>query len=253
MNIFDTHAHYDDKAFDEDRYELLDAMSKNDVKYIINQGTDVETSKFSIALAEKYNYVYAAVGIHPEEIYKEESVTEIKKLIPHEKIVAIGEIGLDYHYDNTNKEDQLKYFIDQLNLANEVNLPVVVHSRDAQKDTLDTLKNIKINNNGVIHCFSGSLESAKEFLKLGYYLGFDGPITFKNAKNALEVLEYMPLDKILIETDAPYLTPTPFRGERNNSMYLTYVINKIAEIKKISPEEVANITMNNAKTLFKIN
>ncbi len=253
MNIFDTHAHYDDKAFDEDRYELLDAMAKNDVKYIINQGTDVETSKFSIALAEKYNYVYAAVGIHPEEIYKEESVTEIKKLIPHEKIVAIGEIGLDYHYDNTNKEDQLKYFIDQLNLANEVNLPVVVHSRDAQKDTLDTLKAIKINNSGVIHCFSGSLESAKEFLKLGYYLGFDGPITFKNAKNALEVLEYMPLDKILIETDAPYLTPTPFRGERNNSMYLTYVINKIAEIKKILPEEVANITMNNAKTLFKIN
>ena len=253
MNIFDTHAHYDDKAFDEDRYELLDAMAKNDVKYIINQGTDVETSKFSIALAEKYDYVYAAVGIHPEEIYKEESVTEIKKLIPHEKIVAIGEIGLDYHYDNTNKEDQLKYFIEQLNLANEVNLPVVVHSRDAQKDTLDTLKNIKINNNGVIHCFSGSLESAKEFLKLGYYLGFDGPITFKNAKNALEVLEYMPLDKILIETDAPYLTPTPFRGERNNSMYLTYVINKIAEIKKIPPEEVANITMNNAKTLFKIN
>ncbi len=253
MDIFDTHAHYDDKAFDEDRYELLDAMAKNDVKYIINQGTDVETSKFSISLAEKYDYVYAAVGIHPEEIYKEESVTEIKKLIPHEKIVAIGEIGLDYHYDNTNKEDQLKYFIDQLNLANEVNLPVVVHSRDAQKDTLDTLKNIKINNNGVIHCFSGSLESAKEFLKLGYYLGFDGPITFKNAKNALEVLEYMPLDKILIETDAPYLTPTPFRGERNNSMYLTYVINKIAEIKKILPEEVANITMNNAKTLFKIN
>lgn len=253
MDIFDTHAHYDDKAFDEDRYELLDAMSKNDVKYIINQGTDVETSKFSISLAEKYSYIYAAVGIHPEEIYKEESILEIKKLIPHKKVVAIGEIGLDYHYDSTNKEDQLKYFTEQLHLANEVNLPVVVHSRDAQKDTLDTLKAIRINNNGVIHCFSGSLESAKEFLKLGFYLGFDGPITFKNAKNALEVLEYMPLNRILIETDAPYLTPTPFRGERNNSMYLTYVINKIAEIKKISPEEVANITMNNAKTLFKIN
>ena len=253
MNIFDTHAHYDDKAFDEDRYELLDAMSKNNVKYIINQGTDIETSKFSIALAEKYDYIYAAVGIHPEEIYKEENVEDIKKLASHKKVVAIGEIGLDYHYDNTNKEDQLKYFTEQLHLANDVNLPVVIHSRDAQKDTLDTLKSIKINNNGVIHCFSGSLESAKEFLKLGYYLGFDGPITFKNAKNALEVLEYIPLDKILIETDAPYLTPIPFRGERNNSMYLTYVINKIAEIRKISPEEVANITMNNAKTLFKIN
>ena len=252
MNIFDTHAHYDDKAFDEDRYELLDAMPKNNVKYIINQGTDVETSKFSISLAEKYDYVYAAVGIHPEEIYKEESVGQIKKLTAHKKVVAIGEIGLDYHYDNTNKDAQLKYFIDQLHLANEENLPVVVHSRDAQKDTLDTLKSIKINNNGVIHCFSGSLESAKEFLKLGFYLGFDGPITFKNAKSALEVLEYIPLDKILIETDAPYLTPTPFRGERNNSMYLTYVINKIAEIKKITSDEIADITMNNAKTLFKI-
>ena len=252
MDIFDTHAHYDDKAFDEDRYELLDAMPKNNVKYIINQGTDVENSKFSISLADKYSFIYAAVGIHPEEIYKEESIEEIKKLTSHKKVVAIGEIGLDYHYDDTNKEDQLKYFIDQLNLANEVNLPVVIHSRDAQKDTLDTLKAIKINNSGVVHCFSGSLESAKELLKLGFYLGFDGPITFKNAKNALEVLEYIPLDRILIETDAPYLTPIPFRGERNNSMYLTYVINKIAEIKNISPEEIASITMNNAKTLFKI-
>jgi len=252
MDIFDTHAHYDDKAFDEDRYELLDAMPKNNVKYIINQGTDVENSKFSISLADKYSFIYAAVGIHPEEIYKEESIEEIKKLTSHKKVVAIGEIGLDYHYDDTNKEDQLKYFIDQLNLANAVNLPVVIHSRDAQKDTLDTLKAIRINNSGVVHCFSGSLESAKELLKLGFYLGFDGPITFKNAKNALEVLEYIPLDRILIETDAPYLTPIPFRGERNNSMYLTYVINKIAEIKNISPEEIASITMNNAKTLFKI-
>ena len=203
-------------------------------------------------MADKYSFIYAAVGIHPEEIYKEESIEEIKKLTSHKKVVAIGEIGLDYHYDDTNKEDQMKYFIDQLNLANEVNLPVVIHSRDAQKDTLDTLKTIKINNSGVVHCFSGSLESAKELLKLGFYLGFDGPITFKNARNALEVLEYMPLDKILIETDAPYLTPIPFRGERNNSMYLTYVINKIAEIKNISSEEIADITMNNAKTLFKI-
>ena len=252
MNIFDTHAHYDDKAFDEDRYELLDAMPKNNVKYIINQGTDIETSKFSISLAEKYDYIYAAVGIHPEEIYKEENVEDIKKLTSHKKVVAIGEIGLDYHYDNTNKEDQLKYFKEQLHLANDVNLPVVVHSRDAQKDTLDTLKSIKINNSGVVHCFSGSLESAKELLKLNFYLGFDGPITFKNAQKALEVLEYIPLDKILIETDAPYLTPIPFRGERNNSMYLTYVINKIAEIKNLSADEIADITMNNAKTLFKI-
>ena len=252
MKIFDTHAHYDDESFNEDRDELFNAMAKNNVKYIINQGIDIKTSKFAISLAEKYDYVYAAVGIHPEDVNKLEDVNIIKELSKHEKVVAIGEIGLVYHYDNTNKELQKNYFISQLELANETNLPVVIHDRDAHKDILDTLKSIKTNNAGVVHCFSGSVEMAKELLKLGYYLGFDGPITFKNAKTAIEVLEYMPLDRILIETDAPYLTPVPFRGKRNNSMYLVHVINKIAEIKGIPSEEIANITMNNAKTLFKI-
>lgn len=252
MKIFDTHAHYDDDAFDEDRDELFIAMHENNVEYIINQGINVKTSKFAISLAEKYPYVYAAVGIHPEDVSSLDDINEIKKLATHKKVVAIGEIGLDYHYDNTNKELQQKYFKNQLELANEMNLPVVIHDRDAHKDTLDTLKSIKINNAGVVHCFSGSVEMAKELIKLGYYLGFDGPITFKNAKTALEVLEYIPLDRILIETDAPYLTPTPFRGKRNNSMYLVHVINKIAEIKNLPPEEISNITMNNAKTLFKI-
>lgn len=252
MNIFDTHAHYDDESFNEDRNELFEAMQKNNVKYIINQGINIETSKFSVSLSEKYDYVYAAVGIHPEDVNSLEDIGEIKKLASHKKVIAIGEIGLDYHYDNANKEIQKQYFYNQLELANELNLPVVIHDRDAHKDILDTLKSIKINNAGTIHCFSGSVEMAKELIKLGYYLGFDGPITFKNAQKNIDVLKYIPLDRILIETDAPYLTPVPFRGKRNNSMYLTYVINKIADIKKLSPEEIANITLNNAKTLFKI-
>ena len=252
MDIFDTHAHYDDTSYDEDRDEILTAMHENNVKYIINQGVNLETSRFAVSLAEKYPHIYAAVGIHPQDIDKTEDINEIKKLTSHSKVVAIGEIGLDYHYDNTNKELQLKYFKDQLHLANDVKLPVVVHDRDAHKDTLDILKSIKVNKTGVIHCFSGSVEMAKELIKLGYYLGFDGPITFNNAKTSIEVLEYIPLDKILIETDAPYLTPVPFRGKRNNSMYLIHVINKIAEIKKITPEEVSKITMDNAKKLFNI-
>lgn len=252
MNIFDTHAHYDDEAFNEDRDTLLRAMAENGVKYIINQGIDVSTSRFAISLAEKYPHVYAAVGIHPEDVNKAEDINDIKELAKHKKVVAIGEIGLDYYYDSTNKDVQMEYFKKQLELANTLGLPVIIHDREAHKDTLDTLGSIKINNAGVVHCFSGSVEMAKELLKLGFYLGFDGPITFKNAKTAIEVLEYMPLDRILIETDAPYLTPAPFRGKRNNSMYLVYVINKIAEIKGLEPDEIAKITMNNAKKLFKI-
>ena len=252
MNIFDTHAHYDDEAFNDDRYELLDILPQNGIKYVINQSVNLETSRFSIELAKKYPYIYAAVGIHPENIAENENVNDVRELAKNEKVVAIGEIGLDYYYDSTNKDLQLKYFKAQLLLANDLNLPVVIHDREAHKDTLDTLKSINVSNAGVIHCFSGSVEMAKELLKLGYYLGFDGPITFKNAKTALDVLKYAPLDRILIETDSPYLTPAPFRGKRNNSMYLEYVINKISEIKGFSPEGIANSTMNNAKTLFKI-
>ena len=252
MNIFDTHAHYDDDAFNEDRFELLSSMPENNVKYIINQGVDIKSSLDSIALSEKYPYIYAAVGIHPLDVKKMEDISKIKELAKHKKVVAIGEIGLDYYYETETKKLQLKYFKNQLTLANELNLPVVIHDRDAHKDTLDTLKEIKVNNSGVIHCYSGSLEMAKELLKLGFYLGFDGPVTFKNAKTVIEVLKYIPLDKILVETDAPYLTPAPFRGKRNNSMYLTYVIETIAKIKEISSDEMANITLNNAKTLFKI-
>jgi len=252
MRIFDTHAHYEAEQFNEDRNELLKIMPQNNVCYVINQGTNITTSKQSIELAEKHDYFYAAVGIHPEEVKAQESLLEIEKLASHPKVVAIGEIGLDYYWDVSTKELQMKYFKKQLDLANQLQLPVVIHDRDAHKDILDTLKSVNMNSSGVIHCFSGSVEMAKELLKKGFYLGFDGPITFKNARVALEVLDYAPLDRILIETDAPYLTPVPFRGKRNNSMYLTYVIDKIAEIKKASPEEIAEITFKNAKALFHI-
>lgn len=252
MRIFDTHAHYEAEQFDEDRDELLKILPQNNVCYVINQGTDVTTSKKSIELAEKYDYFFAAVGIHPEEVKKQENLSEIEKLASHPKAVAIGEIGLDYYWDVSTKELQMEYFKKQLDLANQLHLPVVIHDRDAHKDILDTLKSIKMVSSGVVHCFSGSVEMAKEILKRDLYLGFDGPITFKNARVALEVLEYTPLDRILIETDAPYLTPAPFRGKRNNSMYLTYVIEKIAEIKKMTPDEIAEITFQNAKTLFHI-
>lgn len=250
MKIFDTHAHYDDDSFDIDRDELLSSLPKNDVKFVINQGIDIKTSKFSIELAEKYDYIYAAVGIQPQEVYKEENLEEIKKLATHKKVVAIGEIGLEYHYDVAPHELQIDYFEKQIKIANELNLPIVVHNREAHLDTLTVLKRTPSNKSGVIHCFSGSVETAREFLNLGYYLGFDGPITFKNAKTALEVLDYIPLDKILVETDAPYLTPIPFRGNRNNSMYIKYILEKIAEIKKIDINKISDIIFENSLNLF---
>lgn len=251
MRIFDTHAHYDDDSFDEDRDELLFSLPKNDVVCVINQGIDVKTSKFSIKLAEKYDYIYAAVGIQPQEVYKEENLEEIRSLANHRKVVAIGEIGLEYHYDVAPRELQIKYFEEQIKIANDLNLPIIVHNREAHLDTLTVLKRTPAKDGGVIHCFSGSVETAREFLNLGYYLGFDGPITFKNAKTAIEVLEYAPLNRILVETDAPYLTPTPFRGNRNNSIYIKYIIEKISEIKKISPDEMSNILIKNSLSLFK--
>lgn len=250
MNIFDTHAHYDDEAFDEDRDELLLALPKNCVKFVINQGIDIKTSMFSVKLAEKYDYIYAAVGIQPQEVYKEENLDEIEKLATCDKVVAIGEIGLEYHYDVAPHELQIEYFENQIEIANKFDLPIVVHNREAHSDTLNILKRTPAKCNGVIHCFSGSVETAKEFLKLGYYLGFDGPVTFRNAKTAIEVLEYIPLDRILVETDAPYLTPVPFRGNRNNSMYIKYILEKIAEVKKMQVDEIADITTKNALKLF---
>lgn len=249
---FDSHAHYNDEQFDTDRDELLKAMPSNSVSYIINCGTDVSSSLFSIELTNKYPFIYAAVGIHPEDVSKNESLDEIKKLVQNEKVVAIGEIGLDYYWDTTTKEKQIEYFKNQLYLSNELNLPVIIHDRDAHQDTLNILKEIPVNKKGVLHCYSGSVEMAREFLKLGYYLGFGGSTTFKNAKNVIEVIKEVPNNRFLIETDCPYMTPVPFRGKRNNSMYLKYVVEKIAEIKGLTPKQVEELSENNAKRLFNI-
>jgi len=249
---FDSHAHYNDEQFDTDRDELVEAMPSNSVSYIINCGTDVSSSLFSIELANKYPFIHAAVGIHPEDVSKNESLDEIKKLAQNEKVVAIGEIGLDYYWDTKTKEKQIKYFKNQLHLANELDLPVIIHDREAHQDTLNILKEIPLEKKGVLHCYSGSVEMAREFLKLGYYLGFGGSATFKNAKNVIEVIKEIPEDKFLIETDCPYMTPVPFRGKRNNSMYLKYVVEKIAEIKGLTPKQIEELSENNAKRLFDI-
>ena len=250
--IFDTHAHYNDKAFNEDRTKLLDSFSESGILGVINCGTDIDSSKKSIELAEQYNFMYCAVGFHPEDINKANKnyLAEIKKLSQHEKCVAIGEIGLDYYWVKDNKEEQKRFFEEQIILANELNLPVIIHSRDAHNDTLEILKKHKPK--GVLHCFSGSVEIMKEALKLGLYIGLGGAVTFKNARVPLEVAEHLPLQKLLLETDCPYMSPVPMRGKRNQSTYISYVAEKIAEVKNLTKEEVLTSANNNACELFRI-
>lgn len=251
--IFDTHAHYDDKAFDEDRDELLASMPEKGVGLILDPGCDVISSKTALALSEKYPYVYAAVGIHPEELGEDphSALEEIRKLAEHKKCRAIGEIGLDYYWDVSRKEEQKEIFAEQLALACELGLPVIVHDREAHGDCLAIVRQFP-EARGVFHCFSGSAETAEELLRRGWYLGFDGPVTYKNARKALEVLAITPLEKILVETDSPYMSPAPMRGKRNDSSNLVYIINKIAEVKGLAPEEIKRITFENGKRLFRI-
>ena len=250
--IFDTHAHYDSGSFNADRDEVLSSLSAVGVTLVVNPGCDVESSRQAIALAEQHPHVYAAVGIHPGDCddCTEEDIAAIRALAAHEKVVAIGEIGLDYYWkDNAPKEFQQDIFRRQLALAEELNLPVIVHDREAHGDTLAVVKEFP-NVRGVFHCFSGSPEMAEELIKMGWYLGFDGPITYKNARRSPEVVAVTPLDRIVIETDAPYLTPEPFRGKRNDSTKLPYVVEKLAEWKGVSPAEMEEITLQNGKRLF---
>ena len=247
--IFDSHAHYDDEAFDEDRFELIESLKEKGVCGIINCGCTPESTETALALSEKFDFVYFASGIHPENIPSpEEDETvfgKIKKLAKHKKCVAIGEIGLDYHYeDGAPRERQIEWFEKQLILANELSLPVIVHDRDSHADILELLK--KHRPKGVVHCFSGSLEMAQEVLKLGMYIGLGGAVTFKNAKKPVRVAEGIPLDRLLLETDCPYMAPVPNRGKRNSSLYLPEVVKTIAEIKGISCEEVVAVTESNA-------
>lgn len=250
---FDTHAHYDSGAFNADRFEILGSMPDAKVGLIVNPGCDLESSKTAIGLAERFNFVYAAVGWHPEDMDKltDKAFAELEILAEHPKCLAIGEIGLDYYWDDTHKAEQKELFKKQIELAIRLNKPVIVHDREAHGDSLEIIRDFS-ELHGVFHCFSGSVEMASELLKRGWYLGFDGPITYKNARKAIEVLEFCPLDKIVIETDSPYLTPVPNRGKRNDSRQLEFVVNKIAEIKGINADEVENITFENGKKLFGI-
>ncbi len=250
---FDTHAHYDSGAFNADRFDILGSMPDAKVGLIVNPGCDLESSKTAIGLAERFNFVYAAVGWHPEDMDKltDKAFAELERLAEHPKCLAIGEIGLDYYWDDTHKAEQKELFKKQIELAIRLNKPVIVHDREAHGDSLEIVRDFS-ELRGVFHCFSGSVEMASELLKRGWYLGFDGPITYKNARKAIEVLEFCPLDKIVIETDSPYLTPVPNRGKRNDSRQLEFVVNKIAEIKGINADEVENITFENGKKLFGI-
>ncbi|KAE9628755.1 TatD family hydrolase [Defluviitalea raffinosedens] len=250
---FESHAHYDDEAFNEDRDELLLSLKDSGIGYVIQSAANISSSKAGIELAKKYDFIYCAIGVHPHDTEEldEEKFKELKSLAAEEKVVAIGEIGLDYYYDNAPRDLQKYWFERQMELSKEVNLPVIIHSREASQDTFDLIEKVKPVG-GVIHCYSGSVEMAKEYVKKGFYIGVGGTVTFKNAKKVVEVVKEIPLSSILIETDAPYLSPVPLRGKRNDSRNLKYVVEKIAEIKDITSEEVARITMENGKKLFKI-
>ena len=253
--IFETHAHYDDDRFEEDRDELLRRLPEEGVGVVINSGASVESTRDTIRLAKEHAHVYAAVGVHPSLIEEldEDFMDWMKEQAAWEKTVAIGEIGLDYYWDKEPEvqESQRYWFGRQIELAREVGLPIIVHSRDAAADTMQVMKEHRAEEiPGVVHCYSYSKEMALEFIKMGYYIGVGGVVTFKNAKKLVETVEAIPLEKILLETDCPYMAPEPYRGKRNYSGYLTYVRDKIAEIKGITPEEVERVTEANARALF---
>ena len=253
--IFDTHAHYDDDAFDEDRDELLSGMAAKNVEYIVNVGASMASSERSLGLAEKYPFIYAAVGVHPDEVGEldEEKFAKLREWTKHEKVKAVGEIGLDYYWDKEGHDLQKQWFMRQMELSHEANLPMIVHSREAAKDTLDMVIAAKpLDLSGIIHCYSYSVEQAREYLNMGYYIGIGGVLTFKNAKKLKEVAEYAPLSQIVLETDCPYLAPTPFRGKRNDSSMIAYVAEELAAIKNMPVEEVLRITNENGKKLYHI-
>ncbi len=249
--IFDTHAHYDDKAFDVDRDALLAALPDAGVALVLDPGCDVGSSELALQNAEHFAHVYAAVGIHPEELagIAEGDLERIAALVRHPKCLAVGEIGLDYYWDDSRKEEQKTLFVRQIELALQLDLPVIVHDREAHGDCLEIVSRYS-GLRGVFHCFSGSAEMAALLLRRGWYLGFDGPITYKNARKALEVLEICPMDRILVETDSPYLSPVPMRGRRNDSRNLIYVLEKIAAVKGCTAEEAAAASFENGKRLF---
>lgn len=248
---FESHAHYDDERFDDDRDELLASFPAEGIETVVNSSSDIASSRASIALAEKYPFFYASVGVHPHEVSKmrEEDFDTLRELSKHPKVVAIGEIGLDFYYDLSPRDDQRYWFKRQLALAEELDMPVIIHSRDASQECFDIISASNVRK-GVIHCYSGSAPMAQDYADMGFYIGIGGSLTFKNNKKTVEVVEKLPLEKILIETDSPYLAPVPYRGRRNDSRLLKYVVEKISEIKNVPEIDICNITKNNAIELF---
>ena len=254
-HIFETHAHYDDEWFHEDREKLLESLPDNGIETVVNIAASLDSIPTTIALAEKYDYIYAAIGVHPSETkdLTEENFSIVRQMAQHEKAVAVGEIGLDYYWDETDRNVQKYWFERQIELARELKKPLVIHSRDAAKDTMDMMKALHTQEiGGVIHCFSNSVEMAREYIKMGFYIGVGGVVTFKNARVLKEVVQEIPLERIVLETDSPYLAPVPYRGKRNCSLYLPYVVAAICELKQVSEEEVVRITNKNAHNLYRL-
>lgn len=251
-NIFDTHAHYDDEWFDEDRDELLSALPSKGVIGVVSCGCDIDSTKANIQLAKANDYIYFAAGFHPENLegFTIQDLEEIEKLAKEEKCVAIGEIGLDYHWMASSKEKQIEFFEQQIELAKKLNLPIIVHDREAHGDTMDILRKTKPQ--GVLHCFSGSKEMARELVKQGMYIGLNGVATFKNARKSLEVVKEIPIERLVLETDCPYLAPEPNRGKRNDSSYIPFIAEKIGETLNMEAQEILNITAENAKKLYNL-
>ena len=253
--LFDTHAHMNDPAFDADREEILENLPANGVGFMLNAGCSLESSRDCVAMAEKYGHIFASVGSHPDSAdeVNEEVIEEYRKLCQlHPKVRAIGEIGLDYYYEDIPRETQKKAFILQMELARELKMPVIIHERDAHQDGMDIVRQFP-DVKGVFHCYSGSAEMARQLVNMGWYIGFTGVLTFKNAKKAIEAAQAIPLDRILVETDCPYMSPEPFRGKRNDPSRVIYVADKLAEIRGITPEEARAITYENGKRLYRIN
>jgi len=256
--IFDTHAHYDDEAFDEDREELLSRLPREGIARVVNVASGLPSCETSRALAEKYDYIYCALGVHPCETKELEEAAQgggaqeqIRQYCQSPKCVAVGEIGLDYYWDEPAREIQKQWFARQLNLARELKLPVIIHSRDAAKDTIDIMTAERSREiGGVIHCYSYTKETARTFLDMGFYIGIGGVLTFKNARKLKEAVEYIPPDRIVLETDCPYLAPVPYRGKRNCSLYLPYVVSALAQLTGKAEEEVRRVTWENGCRLY---
>lgn len=253
--VIDSHAHYDDEAFDEDRDQLLASLQDNGISTVVNISASMKTARNTVALMEKYSFVYGAMGIHPSDCgdLTDADIQWLYAQCELPKVVAVGEIGLDYYWDNVDRDTQKKWFQRQIEMARDVKLPLVIHSREAAADTLQIMKSMNTQGiGGVIHCFSYGKEMAREYLNMGFYIGVGGVVTFKNAKRLKEVVEYAPIDRIMLETDCPYLAPVPNRGKRNSSLNLPYVAQEIAQIKGMTVEEVVRITTENTRMLYKL-